>query len=154
MGSLSPVDFSSDMGSYCLTFSSDMGSYCLTVVVYNSGSLPCSACIIHANYILGRIQQDKSIPGALNQDMPMQVDILCNDCNQSNRVRWHILGLCCPDCLSYNTRRIMPLGRASMGSLDSADTNAVEWPSPNPQEAPLPPPTQSPDQSTNPSPSR
>ncbi|KAK9825066.1 hypothetical protein WJX74_005833 [Apatococcus lobatus] len=116
----------------------------------------CSKSI--SNYSDEWSQLDKEI-----QETPMPrdyaswvVDILCNDCNQSNRVRWHVLGLCCPSCLSYNTRRIMPLARASMGSLDSADTNALEWTLPNLQEAspsPLPAVTQSPDRSPTRSPS-
>ena len=35
-----------------------------------------------------------------------QVDILCNDCNKASRVRFHILGLKCSHCRSYNTRRV------------------------------------------------
>ena len=36
----------------------------------------------------------------------MQVDILCNDCLQESKVRFHVVGLQCPSCRSYNTRRI------------------------------------------------
>ncbi|CAK0772451.1 hypothetical protein CVIRNUC_003964 [Coccomyxa viridis] len=32
--------------------------------------------------------------------------ILCNDCNQAGQVPFHILGLKCPHCSSYNTRRL------------------------------------------------
>ena len=35
-----------------------------------------------------------------------RVDILCNDCNKPSRVQFHILGLKCSHCRSYNTRRI------------------------------------------------
>ena len=35
-----------------------------------------------------------------------RVDILCNDCNKPSRVQFHILGLKCCHCRSYNTRRI------------------------------------------------
>lgn len=35
-----------------------------------------------------------------------RVDILCNDCNQPSKVQFHILGLKCSHCRSYNTRRI------------------------------------------------
>lgn len=35
-----------------------------------------------------------------------RVDILCNDCNKSSKVQFHILGLKCSHCRSYNTRRI------------------------------------------------
>ena len=35
-----------------------------------------------------------------------RVDILCNDCNQPSKVQFHILGLKCLHCRSYNTRRI------------------------------------------------
>ena len=36
----------------------------------------------------------------------MRVDILCNDCHKQNNVSFHIVGLKCPDCGSYNTRKI------------------------------------------------
>ncbi|KAK9916092.1 hypothetical protein WJX75_008499 [Coccomyxa subellipsoidea] len=46
-------------------------------------------------------------------DTPMPTDyanwvahILCNDCNQAGHVPFHILGLKCPHCASYNTRRL------------------------------------------------
>lgn len=35
-----------------------------------------------------------------------RVDILCNDCNKPSRMQFHILGLKCSHCRSYNTRRI------------------------------------------------
>ena len=35
-----------------------------------------------------------------------RVDILCNDCNKPSKVQFHILGLKCSHCRSYNTRRI------------------------------------------------
>ena len=35
-----------------------------------------------------------------------RVDILCNDCNQPSKVQFHVLGLKCLHCRSYNTRRI------------------------------------------------
>ena len=35
-----------------------------------------------------------------------RVDILCNDCNKPSNVQFHILGLKCSHCRSYNTRRI------------------------------------------------
>ena len=34
------------------------------------------------------------------------VHILCNDCNNRSRVGFHILGLKCANCSSYNTRRL------------------------------------------------
>lgn len=35
-----------------------------------------------------------------------RVDILCNDCNRPSQVNFHVLGLKCSLCSSYNTRRI------------------------------------------------
>lgn len=37
-----------------------------------------------------------------------QVELLCNDCQHSSRVRFHIVGQKCPapGCGSYNTRRV------------------------------------------------
>ncbi|CAG9326389.1 unnamed protein product [Blepharisma stoltei] len=32
-------------------------------------------------------------------------NILCNDCLKRNRVRFHVIGMKCPDCGSYNTTR-------------------------------------------------
>lgn len=34
------------------------------------------------------------------------VDILCNDCNRPSQVLFHVLGLKCSHCRSYNTRRV------------------------------------------------
>jgi len=34
------------------------------------------------------------------------VKILCNECQNKNEVKFHIVGLKCPDCKSYNTSRI------------------------------------------------
>ncbi|GAV92735.1 zf-RING_2 domain-containing protein [Cephalotus follicularis] len=35
-----------------------------------------------------------------------EVSILCNDCNTTSKVAFHILGHKCRQCNSYNTRRI------------------------------------------------
>ncbi|KAK9809800.1 hypothetical protein WJX73_008075 [Symbiochloris irregularis] len=35
-----------------------------------------------------------------------RVTILCNDCNESSSVRFHILGHKCSHCASYNTRKM------------------------------------------------
>ena len=35
-----------------------------------------------------------------------KVAILCNDCNRPSQVLFHVLGLRCQFCRSYNTRRI------------------------------------------------
>lgn len=35
-----------------------------------------------------------------------KVAILCNDCNRPSQVLFHVLGLKCSHCRSYNTRRI------------------------------------------------
>lgn len=35
-----------------------------------------------------------------------QVSILCNDCNETSTTAFHIVGLKCSHCRSYNTRRI------------------------------------------------
>ena len=43
-----------------------------------------------------------------------QVDVLCNDCNKPSNVQFHILGLKCSQCRSYNTRRI----RVDQNQLD------------------------------------
>jgi len=45
-------------------------------------------------------------------EMPMpaeyrntHVSIICNDCQQTSGVEFHVLGHKCPQCNSYNTRR-------------------------------------------------
>ncbi|XP_021651582.2 E3 ubiquitin-protein ligase MIEL1 isoform X3 [Hevea brasiliensis] len=35
-----------------------------------------------------------------------EVSILCNDCNETSKTAFHIVGLKCSHCKSYNTRRI------------------------------------------------
>lgn len=37
-----------------------------------------------------------------------KVDILCNDCNRPSQVLFHVLGLKCSHCRSFNTRRTGP----------------------------------------------
>ncbi|XP_027350883.1 E3 ubiquitin-protein ligase MIEL1 [Abrus precatorius] len=40
------------------------------------------------------------------EDYKFEVSILCNDCNSTSRVSFHIFGHKCRHCSSYNTRRI------------------------------------------------
>ena len=42
------------------------------------------------------------------QKTPLQVWILCNDCNDTTEVYFHILGQKCGHCRSYNTRTVAP----------------------------------------------
>ena len=42
----------------------------------------------------------------LNCNGVLQVWILCNDCNRTCKVFYHILGHKCSSCNSYNTRKI------------------------------------------------
>lgn len=41
-----------------------------------------------------------------NKSHILQVSILCNDCNTTSNAPFHIFGLKCSNCDSYNTRRI------------------------------------------------
>lgn len=43
-----------------------------------------------------------------NKDQNFQVWILCNDCNDTTEVFFHIIGQKCRHCRSYNTRTIAP----------------------------------------------
>ncbi|KAK7839572.1 e3 ubiquitin-protein ligase miel1 [Quercus suber] len=43
---------------------------------------------------------------AMPEEYQYEVSILCNDCNNTSNVRYHILGHKCSHCNSYNTRRI------------------------------------------------
>ncbi|XP_021608634.1 E3 ubiquitin-protein ligase MIEL1 isoform X2 [Manihot esculenta] len=38
--------------------------------------------------------------------LDQEVSILCNDCNETSKTAFHIVGLKCSHCRSYNTRRI------------------------------------------------
>ncbi|KAG6748507.1 hypothetical protein POTOM_048433 [Populus tomentosa] len=40
----------------------------------------------------------------------IQVSILCNDCNSTSKVAFHVAGHKCKQCASYNTRRIAGTG--------------------------------------------
>ena len=42
------------------------------------------------------------MPEELRKDVP----ILCNDCNLSQERPFHVFGMKCQDCGSYNTRRL------------------------------------------------
>lgn len=43
---------------------------------------------------------------AMPEEYRYEIPILCNDCNNTSRASFHILGHKCSHCLSYNTRRI------------------------------------------------
>lgn len=72
----------------------------------------------------------------LNPFLPctMQVELLCNDCQQSSRVRFHIVGQKCPaeKCGSYNTRRVTIIRIPA----DAAEDAIPELPPPQQQAAP------------------
>ena len=55
-----------------------------------------------------------------------QVDVLCNDCLIPGRVSFHIFGLKCPHCQSYNTRRI---GLDRQGGTPGAENGGQQPPS-------------------------
>lgn len=58
-------------------------------------------------------------------DMARVVNILCNDCEQTdvNR-RWHFLGVRCMNCLSFNTNceQIVMQGRDAADYLDELES--------------------------------
>lgn len=61
-----------------------------------------STILLKAESFTDRIMDRLPAP----QTVHLQVDILCNDCLQRSRVRFHVVGLRCASCRSYNTRRI------------------------------------------------
>jgi RING finger and CHY zinc finger domain-containing protein 1 len=36
----------------------------------------------------------------------MEINILCNECEKKNKIKFHYIGLECPDCNSFNTKQI------------------------------------------------
>lgn len=66
--------------------------------------------------------------------MVAQVELLCNDCQQSSLVRFHIVGQKCPaaGCGSYNTRRVTIIRI----SPDAPEDAIPELPPPQQQAAP------------------
>jgi hypothetical protein len=52
-------------------------------------------------------EMDKQIENAVMEDKCRPaINILCNDCTVKSSVKYHILGNCCDNCKSYNTKRI------------------------------------------------
>lgn len=80
---------------------------CLNELLSTSYKCPiCSSSIIDTKEIDEIIQEEINLT-------PMPVDynntfvkILCNDCHNENDVKFHIIGLKCNNCGSFNTRKI------------------------------------------------
>lgn len=56
-----------------------------------------------------------------------QVDILCNDCHATGKAPFHIFGLKCSDCNSYNTRRTGSAPQEEESPTDLSSSDHWNW---------------------------
>lgn len=56
-----------------------------------------------------------------------QVDILCNDCHATGKAPFHIFGLKCSDCNSYNTRRTGSAPQEEENPTDLSSSDHWNW---------------------------
>ncbi|BFG43296.1 hypothetical protein CerSpe_295700 [Prunus speciosa] len=65
----------------------------------------CSKTVRDMNNIWRLLDEDIEAT-AMPEEYQYEVSILCNDCNTTSNTPFHIFGLKCSNCNSYNTRRI------------------------------------------------
>ncbi|PQM35032.1 E3 ubiquitin-protein ligase MIEL1 [Prunus yedoensis var. nudiflora] len=65
----------------------------------------CSKTVLDMNNIWRLLDEDIEAT-AMPEEYQYEVSILCNDCNTTSNTPFHIFGLKCSNCNSYNTRRI------------------------------------------------
>lgn len=80
---------------------------CLNELLKTSYKCPmCSSSIVvidEYNKLIDEEIEAMEMPEEYKNTM---VNILCNDCHNTNNVKFHIIGLKCADCGCYNTRKI------------------------------------------------
>jgi len=80
---------------------------CLIEMLKTSYKCPyCSMSVIDMEYVNNIIENE-----VVNTPMPeemkdMKAKILCNECHETDEVKFHVIGMKCPSCGSYNTRQI------------------------------------------------
>ena len=78
--------------------------FLLSFLIWNIPKQSMLICIVVI--LIWLLQAVSLLNNILNCMCILQVSILCNDCNNTSNVRYHILGHKCSHCNSYNTRRI------------------------------------------------
>jgi RING finger/CHY zinc finger protein 1 len=88
-----------------------------------SSSYTCPLC---SKYIIDMSEHEKYIDEQI-QTTPMPsdynttTDIICNECTHKSNIKYHFYGLKCPNCFSYNTKRIQITSNTSNVSNTSND---------------------------------
>ncbi|XP_075641679.1 E3 ubiquitin-protein ligase MIEL1-like isoform X1 [Castanea sativa] len=72
----------------------------------NQYRCPICSKTVHEMSVYWRLLDEEIQATAMPEEYQNEVSILCNDCNNTSNVRYHILGHKCSHCNSYNTRRI------------------------------------------------
>ena len=81
--------------------------YVQTMVQNNQMSCPiCMKSYMNMDADWRRLDAEIAVTPMPQDYANWRVDVLCNDCNKPSKVQFHILGLKCSHCRSYNTRRI------------------------------------------------
>jgi RING finger and CHY zinc finger domain-containing protein 1 len=80
---------------------------CFIELVKTTYKCPCCSVamfnIDHINQQMDEEVENTPMPHEYNH---IFVDILCNECHSKSKVQYHIVGMKCIDCFSYNTRQI------------------------------------------------
>lgn len=80
---------------------------CLTEYLKTNYKCPtCSKSIVKMDMINKYIDLEIENTEMPDEYKDLMVEILCNDCHNKDSVKFHIIGLKCGSCGSYNTRKI------------------------------------------------
>lgn len=100
--------FDSTKGTTIMKCGHTMHSDCYTEML-NQNQYRCPICfksVLNMSRTWERLDQEIEAT-AMPEEYHYEVLILCNDCNNTGKAFFHILGHKCRQCNSYNTRKIM-----------------------------------------------
>ncbi|KAF5190749.1 Ring finger and chy zinc finger domain-containing protein [Thalictrum thalictroides] len=66
----------------------------------------CSKSVLDMSSVWQRMDEEIEATVMPEEYRDKKIWILCNDCNTQSEVRFHIIGLKCTQCNSYNTRKV------------------------------------------------
>ncbi|XP_067677329.1 RING finger and CHY zinc finger domain-containing protein 1-like [Haliotis asinina] len=73
-----------------------------------TGNYACPVCnqsLVKMDKVWESVDQEIANTQMPDEYKDMDVDILCRDCHKESNIKWHVLGLKCTHCGSYNTCR-------------------------------------------------
>ncbi|CAG0881992.1 unnamed protein product [Cyprideis torosa] len=88
----------------------------------------CNAALVNMERVWRQLDREVAETPMPDEYKNLHVDILCRDCHAYTKVLYHVLGLKCQSCGSYNTTRTAPprraLSSASCTSSSSTSTSS------------------------------